>query len=162
MIRPLQPFELEEAQKIINEAAKAYKGVIPDDRWKEPYMSLEELREEINSGVNFYGYEEAQKLIGVAGIQSVEDTTLIRHIYVLPDYQRLGIGGTLLQHLFNLVQTPEVMVGTWEDAVWAIRFYQKNNFYLVPQEEKNRLLRKYWNIPERQVETSVVLKLHKE
>lgn len=162
MIRPVHPFEFDDVLNIINEAAEAYKGIIPQDRWKDPYMPPEELKKEIKSGVKFFGYEQEQKLIGVAGIQPVEDTTLIRHTYVLPGHQRKGIGGKLLQHLVDLAHTPQVLVGTWEDASWAIRFYKKHGFSLVSQEEKNRLLRKYWEIPERQVETSVVLKLSKD
>lgn len=161
MIRPVKPGESDDTLKIINEAARAYKDVIPQDRWKDPYMLPEELEEEIGSGVEFFGYEVGQELVGVAGIQPVEDTTLIRHTYVLSDYQRKGIGGKLLQHLINLAQTPEVLVGTWKAAYWAIRFYRKYGFSLVSEEEKDRLLRKYWNIPQRQVETSVVLKLKK-
>lgn len=161
MIRPVQPSEFDDALKIINEAAKAYKGVIPQDRWKEPYMPPEELKEEIRSGVNFYGYAKDQNLVGVAGIQPVEDITLIRHTYVLPGHQRKGIGGKLLDYLIGQAETSEVLVGTWEDASWAIRFYEKHGFCLVPREEKNRLLKKYWNIPIRQVETSVVLRLTK-
>ena len=142
-------------------AALVYKGVIPDDRWKEPYMPAEELREEINSGVRFYGWFEDDTLLGVMGIQPVKDTTLIRHSYVLTKYQRRGIGGELLKYLFSLAETPEILVGTWVDAIWAIRFYEKHGFKMVSQEEKDRLLRKYWDIPERQIATSVVLKLEK-
>ncbi|MFP3910064.1 MAG: GNAT family N-acetyltransferase [Archaeoglobaceae archaeon] len=161
MIRPVQPSEFDDALTIINEAAKAYKGVIPQDRWREPYMPPEELKEEVKAGVNFYGYAKDQKLVGVAGIQPVEDITLIRHTYVLPGYQRMGIGGKLLDYLIGQAETSQVLVGTWENASWAIRFYQKHGFSLVSREEKNRLLRRYWNIPPRQVETSVVLRLTK-
>ena len=144
--------------QVINNAAQAYKGVIPDDRWKEPYMLASELREEIEAGVRFYGRMEGEHLLGVAGIQALKDTTLIRHVYVLPEYQRKGIGTKLLEHLVGLAETPEILVGTWADATWAIRFYEKHGFKLVSFGEKDRLLRAYWNISERQIETSVVLR----
>lgn len=152
--------EMESIFRIINEAAMAYKGVIPEDRWKEPYMPMEELRKEIESGVRFYGYYIG-KVVAVAGIQDVLDKTLIRHVYVLPEFQRKGIGGKLVKHLVDLAENDEVLVGTWEAAWWAIKFYEKYGFRLVSKEEKNNLLRKYWNIPERQVETSVVLKFER-
>ena len=144
---------------VVNNAAQAYRCVIPRDRWKEPYMPAEELNKEIEDGVEFYGWQEDSVLVGVMGIQPVRNVTLIRHAYVLPSYQRRGIGEKLLKHLLSLVKTSEVLVGTWEVAGWAIRFYEKHGFKLVSKREKNRLLRKYWNIPERQIETSVVLKL---
>jgi GNAT superfamily N-acetyltransferase len=144
---------------VVNDAAQAYKGVIPEDRWKEPYMSAEELRKEIESGVEFYGWKEDNVLVAVMGSQRVNDVTLIRHAYVLTDNQRRGIGEKLLKHLLGLARTSEVLIGTWEAAYWAVRFYEKHGFRLVSKEEKGRLLRKYWNIPERQIETSVVLKL---
>ena len=125
-------------------------------------MSTEELREEIESGVQFYGWIENDVLVAVMGIQPVNDVTLVRHAYVLTRRQRSGIGTTLLKHILSLAQTSEVLVGTWESAQWAIRFYEKHGFRLVTKEEKDRLLRKYWNIPERQIETSVVLELKKE
>jgi len=147
--------------KVVNDAAQAYKDVIPSDRWKDPYMSSEELKKEIESGVEFYGWKENDTLLGVIGIQPVKDTTLIRHSYVLTKHQRKGIGEKLLKHLKNLAKTPEILVGTWQDATWAVRFYEKHGFKLVSSKEKDRLLRKYWNIPDRQIETSVVLKLKK-
>jgi GNAT superfamily N-acetyltransferase len=158
MIRSLLPSDFDAILEVINDAAQAYKGVIPDDRWKEPYMSAEELKEEIEAGVRFYGWVEGGDLLGVAGIQALEDTTLIRHAYVLPRYQRKGIGKKLLEYLLGLTETPQVLVGTWADAAWAIRFYEKHGFELVSSGEKDRLLRKYWNIPDRQIETSVVLR----
>ena len=124
-------------------------------------MTSEELKREIDSGVEFYGWFEDDTLIGVMGIQFVKDVTLIRHAYVLPEYQRRGIGSKLLKHLIDLAKTTEILVGTWANATWAIRFYEKHGFKLVPPEEKDKLLRKYWNIPERQIEASVVLKLRK-
>jgi GNAT superfamily N-acetyltransferase len=147
---------------IVNDAAEAYRGVIPEDMWKEPYMSAEELREEIESGVEFYGWVEDKVLVAVMGIQLINNVTLIRHAYVLTNSQRRGIGEKLLKYLLSLARTSEVFVGTWEAAYWAIRFYEKHGFRLVTREEKDRLLRKYWNIPERQIETSVVLELKKE
>jgi GNAT superfamily N-acetyltransferase len=158
MIRSLLPSDFDAILKVINDAAQAYQGVIPDDRWKEPYMSAEELKEEIEAGVQFFGWVEGGHLLGVAGIQTLKDITLIRHAYVLPGCQRKEIGTRLLEYLIGLVKTPEVLVGTWADAKWAIRFYQKHGFKLVSSREKDRLLRIYWNIPERQIETSVVLK----
>jgi GNAT superfamily N-acetyltransferase len=146
----------------VNDAAEAYRGVVPEDRWKEPYMSAEELLEEIGSGVEFYGWMENGALVAVMGIQRVNDVTLIRHAYVLTNRQRRGIGEKLLRNLLSLARTVEVLVGTWEAAYWAIRFYEKHGFRLVSREEKDRLLREYWNIPERQIETSVVLELKKE
>ena len=144
---------------VVNDAAQAYKGVIPADMWKEPYMPAEELRQEVEDDVEFYGWKENGVLIGVMGIQLVRDVTLIRHAYVLTSRQREGIGEKLLKHLLSIARTPVVLVGTWETALWAVRFYEKHGFRLTSKEEKKRLLREYWNIPERQVETSVVLKL---
>ncbi len=146
---------------VVNRAAKAYAGIIPADRWKEPYMPAEELREEIAEGVEFYGLKENGNLIGVMGIQKVRDVTLIRHAYVVAARQRKGIGTQLLRHLLSLAQTPVVLVGTWEAASWAIRFYQKYGFQQTSRTETNKLLKAYWRIPERQVETSVVLKLQR-
>jgi GNAT superfamily N-acetyltransferase len=159
MIYRLSPSEFDSMLNVVNDAAQAYKGVIPEDRWKEPYMPTEELRKEIESGVEFYGWKEDNVLVAVMGIQLVNDVTLIRHAYVLTDHQRRGIGENLLKYLLSLARTSEVLVGTWEAAYWAVRFYEKHGFRLVSKEEKDRLLRKYWNIPERQIETSVVLKL---
>jgi GNAT superfamily N-acetyltransferase len=162
MISRLQPTEFNSILHVVNDAAEAYKGVIPEDRGKEPYMSAEELREEIESGVEFYGWVEDNVLVAVMGIQLVNDVTLIRHAYVLTNRQRRGIGEKLLKYLLSLARTSEVLVGTWGAAYWAIRFYEKHGFRLVTREEKDRLLREYWNIPERQIETSVVLELKKE
>jgi GNAT superfamily N-acetyltransferase len=159
MIYRLSPSEFDSMLNVVNDAAQAYKGVIPEDRWKEPYMPTEELRKEIESGVEFYGWKEDNVLVAVMGIQLVNDVTLIRHAYVLTDHQRRGIGENLLKYLLSLARTSEVLVGTWEAAYWAVRFYEKHGFRLVSKEEKDRLLRKYWNIPERQIETSAVLKL---
>ncbi len=141
---------------IINDAARVYRGIIPDDRWKEPYMPAEELRHEIEDGVVFWGFEEGGQLLGIMGIQDKGDVTLIRHAYVRSRVQKNGIGTKLLRHLETMTDKP-LLIGTWASAGWAISFYAKNGFDLVTEEEKNRLLGKYWSIPERQVETSVVL-----
>jgi GNAT superfamily N-acetyltransferase len=159
MICKLSPSDFDAILNVVNDAAKAYKVVIPRDRWNEPYMSLEELSREIEDGVEFYGLKENGVLSGVMGIQKVRDITLIRHAYVLTSRQRRGIGEKLLSHLLNLARTRTVLVGTWEAAVWGVRFYEKHGFKLVSKTEKNKLLREYWNIPERQIDTSVVLQL---
>ena len=156
MIRRCGNDDFETIYSVINDAAGAYNGVIPEDLWKVPYMSRIELQHEIDEGVVFWGYEEDGELIGVMGIQDVQDVTLIRHAYVRTAKQNQGIGGKLLSDLLKKTARP-VLVGTWADAVWAIRFYEKHGFRLVSPEEKDRLLRKYWSIPDRQVETSVVL-----
>jgi len=156
MIRACTDNDFEAVLSIINDAAQAYKGHIPADRWQEPYMSREYLRHELANGVVFWGYEEGGTLLGVMGIQDVQDVTLIRHAYVRTASRGKGIGGKLLAHLKTLAVRP-TLVGTWAAATWAIGFYEKHGFRLVTWEEKERLLRKYWNIPERQTETSVVL-----
>jgi GNAT superfamily N-acetyltransferase len=156
MIRPCNDDDFEEMFAIINDAAEAYRGIIPEDRWHEPYMSRDELRHEIEHDVIFWGYEEDDELIGVMGIQTVQDVTLIRHAYVRTARRNQGIGGKLLSELREKTSGP-ILMGTWADAVWAIRFYEKHGFRLVSREEKNRLLKIYWSIPYRQVETSVVL-----
>jgi N-acetylglutamate synthase-like GNAT family acetyltransferase len=156
MIRQCDNSEFEMIYEIINDAAQAYKGVIPVDRWEEPYMSKDELWREMDAGVIFWGYEEDGQLVAVTGIQHVQDVTLIRHAYVRTAKRNQGIGGKLLSHLQKQTTRP-VLIGTWADAVWAIRFYEKHGFRLVSSEEKDRLLRKYWSVPERQIETSVVL-----
>jgi len=158
MIRRLSSSDFDSILTVINDAAQTYRGAIPDDRWKEPYMSAEELEKEIEAGVRFYGWVEDDALLGVMGIQSVKDTTLIRHSYVRTEHQRKGIGGKLVEYLKGLAETPEILVGTWQDATWAIRFYESHGFKLVSHEEGDKLLRKYWKIPERQIETSVVLR----
>jgi GNAT superfamily N-acetyltransferase len=158
MIHSLLPSDFDNILKVINDAAQAYKGIIPYDRSKEPYMSSTELKEEIEAGVRFFGWTEGGRLLGVTGIQAIKDTTLIRHAYVLPGWQRRGIGTRLLEYLLGLAETPEILVGTWTDATWAIRFYEKHGFKLTSSREKDRLLRTYWNIPDRQIETSVVLR----
>jgi GNAT superfamily N-acetyltransferase len=156
MIRLCEPSDHDTIHTIINDAAGAYAGVIPADRWSEPYMPKEELLHEIDAGVVFWGYEENRLLLGVIGLQHVSDVSLIRHMYVRSDRQRQGIGGKLLRHLLSLTDRP-FLIGTWADADWAIQFYEKYGFRLVSSQEKDRLLRRYWTIPERQIETSVVL-----
>ncbi len=148
---------------VINAAATAYAGVIPADRYHEPYMPLDELRAEIAAGVRFWGlWSPAAGLAGVMGVQDVDVVTLVRHAYVRPDQQRAGVGGRLLTHILELAagaQPPRpLLVGTWAAAWWAVAFYERHGFVLVTPEEKDRLLRRYWSIPERQVETSVVLR----
>jgi len=156
MIRLCGKNEFELIYAIINNGALAYKGVIPEDCWTEPYMSRDELQHEIDVGVIFWGSEENGTLGGVMGLQSVQDVTLIRHAYVLASSQRRGIGGRLLSRLRELTKTP-ILIGTWADAFWAIRFYEKHGFQLVEREQKNRLLMRYWTVPQRQAEVSVVL-----
>ncbi len=141
---------------IINDGAQAYKGVIPADQWSEPYMSKGYLEHEIAAGVIFWGVEEAGLLIGVMGVQHVRDVTLIRHAYVRGGSQKRGIGSQLLAHLRTLTHEP-VLIGTWADAIWAIRFYERHGFRVVDQATKEKLLRTYWTVPPRQIETSVVL-----
>ena len=156
MIFKCEQRDFNEIYEIINDGAIAYRGVIPADRWHEPYMAKEELKKQIDEGVQFWGYKENGKIIGVMGIQFKGDVTLIRHAYVRTAERNKGIGSKLLEHLRAISSTP-VLIGTWADAKWAIEFYQKHGFYLLPIEEKNNLLRKYWTIPVRQIETSVVL-----
>jgi GNAT superfamily N-acetyltransferase len=141
---------------IVNAAAEVYRDVIPGDRWHDPYMSGEQLQRDIAAGVEFWGYELDGLLIGVMGIQAVRDVDLIRHAYVRPGNQRLGVGAALIAHLRSL-STRRMLVGTWADAAWAIRFYQREGFALVPPSSTKTLLKSYWEIPERQIETSVVL-----
>ena len=156
VIRPCRNDEREAILAIVNAAAEAYRGVIPADRWHDPYMGRDELDAEIAAGVAFWGYEADVALTGVMGIQPVGDVELIRHAYVLPGQQGRGVGTALLRHLRGLSGGP-MLVGTWAAAEWAIRFYERNGFVLVSQEEKAALLRRYWTIPDRQIETSVVL-----
>jgi len=156
MIQKCSKEDFKEIYGIINDGASAYKGIIPDDRWHEPYMSEEELQAQIDEGVRFWSYSENKQMLGVMGIQNKGEVTLIRHAYVRTANRSKGIGGKLLLHLAAISETP-ILIGTWADATWAIQFYKKNGFRLVSGAEKERLLRKYWSIPERQIETSVVL-----
>ena len=156
MIRRCDDRDFELIWTIINDGAQAYKGTIPADRWTEPYMSREKLQDEIDERVVFWGYEEAEALVGVMGIQEVRDVTLVRHAYVRTSSQKRGIGGHLLAHLRELTSGP-MLIGTWTAAVWAIHFYERHGFQMVSPQEKDRLLKRYWTIPERQIDTSVVL-----
>ena len=157
-IRPCRDDERPAILEIVNAAASAaYRGVIPDDRWRVPYMRPDELDREIEDGVTFWGYELDGELVGVMGIQAVADVDLIRHAYVLPDRQGHGIGSALLNHLRGLTTTRRMLIGTWAAAEWAIRFYRRHGFELVTPEQKTALLERYWTIPARQIETSVVL-----
>ena len=142
---------------IVNAAADRYRGAIPADCWHEPYMSTQELEREIADGVRFWGVDDDEaRLVGVMGIQSVKGVTLVRHAYVHPEHQGNGIGGLLLRQLETLTDT-RILIGTWADATWAVRFYQRHGYALIPREETPALLERYWEIPRRQVETSVVL-----
>jgi GNAT superfamily N-acetyltransferase len=156
MVRELTSENADSILDIINEAAVAYRDAIPAECYHEPYMLKEELRREMKS-MTFFGWEEEGKLVGVMGFQPVKNVTLIRHAYVLPSYQRKGIGSKLLDHLKLMTKTKELLVGAWANATWAISFYQKHGFKLMPN--KDELLQKYWDIPLRQIETSVVLSI---
>ena len=142
---------------VINDASLRYKGVIPDDCWHEPYMSEQELINEFSDGVRMYGYNHNSKLIGVIGIQKVKDVILIRHAYTLTSYQGKGTGSTLLEYLLKKNQNSRLLVGTWKNATWAIRFYEKFGFILHAKKQATQLLKKYWKIPLKQIENSVVL-----
>jgi GNAT superfamily N-acetyltransferase len=155
-IRPCRPDEHDRMLAIVNAAAEAYRGVIPADCWHEPYMAASQLAREIADGVVFWGCESDGALVGIMGIQRVRDVDLIRHAYVLPGSQGRGVGGLLLEHLRRSATGP-ILVGTWADADWAIRFYRRHGFELVPAPRKDALLREYWTITPRQIETSVVL-----
>jgi len=154
MIRICQPGDTERIYFIINEAAKAYQGVIPADCYQQPYMPLAELAREI-AEMTFFGWEEGGEMVGVIGFQPVKDITLIRHAYVLPRWQRQGIASRLIDNMKRLCKTRRLLVGTWADADWAVALYVKHGFKVVPN--KDALLKTYWKIPRRQIETSVVL-----
>ena len=154
MIRICGPADTEKIFLIINEAATVYRGVIPVDCYHSPYMTLHELKQELKR-MTFYGWDESGELVGVMGFEPVKDVSLIRHAYILPQWQRRGIGEQLLQYVKNLVTTPRLLVGTWADAWWAIKFYERHGFTLLS--DKDELLEKYWDIPRRQIETSIVL-----
>ncbi len=156
MIDKCSKADFNEIYSIINDAANAYRGVIPEDRWHDPYMPAEELKKQIDEGVEFWCYKEGEDILGVMGIQFKGDVTLIRHAYVRTASKNKGIGSKLLAHLQTIAETP-VLIGTWADASWAIRFYERHGFRLLSNEEKDFLLKKYWSIPERQADTSVVL-----
>lgn len=155
-IRPCRPDDRTTIFEIINQAAQAYRGNIPADRWHDPYMEFEELDAEISAGVAFWACEREGIVIGVMGVQPVRDVDLIRHAYVRPTSQRGGVGAALIEHIRSQSMR-RMLVGTWAAATWAIAFYQRHGFVLVSPEEKTALLKKYWTIPNRQIETSVVL-----
>ena len=156
MIRRCTDADVAAVYDIINAAAQAYKSVIPEDRWHEPYMPEDELRGEIAAGVVFWGEEADGAICGVMGLQDVQDVALIRHAYVAPAHQRRGVGGRLLSHVRGSTERP-LLIGTWAAATWAVAFYERHGFSVTSAEEKDRLLRTYWSIPDRQIETSVVL-----
>lgn len=156
VIRRIREADLGVALAIINEAAQAYRGVIPADRWHEPYMSPDELEKEIADGVIFWVAEEDGRLLGVMGMQDKGEVALVRHAYIAPTVQRKGVGTRLLRHVAGLANKP-ILIGTWADASWAIDFYRRNGFTVVSNRHKDSLLLRYWSIPARQVETSVVL-----
>ena len=157
MISEYKKTDTSKILNIINDASIKYKGVIPDDCWKEPYMSEQELIDEFSDGVRIYGYNHNNELIGVIGIQEVKDVVLIRHAYTLSSYQGKGAGSALLEYLLKKNLNSRLLVGTWKDATWAIRFYEKFGFILHTKEEKTLLLKKYWKIPSNQIKNSVVL-----
>jgi GNAT superfamily N-acetyltransferase len=154
VIRNCLPADIGRIYFIINEAARAYEDVIPADRYHQPYMPMDELEQEMKR-MTFIGWEAGTELVGVMGLEPVKDVTLIRHAYILPEWQQQGIGSRLLNHLETMVATSRLLVGTWADADWAIDFYKKHGFILLP--DKDELLKTYWDIPKRQIETSVVL-----
>ena len=160
MISEYKKTDISKILHIINDASLRYKGIIPDDCWHEPYMSERELVDEFKNGVRMYGYHLNNKLIGVIGIQEVKDVILIRHAYTLSSYQGKGAGSALLEYLFKTNQNSRLLVGTWRNAIWAIRFYKRFDFILHTKEQSTLLLKKYWKIPSKQIENSVVLERH--
>lgn len=156
LIRKSTEADLPAMLAIINDAAQAYRGVIPADRWHEPYMPRDEMVKEMAAGVVFWLAEQRGELVGLIGLQDKGEVALVRHAYIAPTVQRMGVGTRLLHHAEALVDKP-ILIGTWAAASWAIDFYRRNGFTLVPRTEKDRLLRTYWSIPDRQIETSVVL-----
>jgi GNAT superfamily N-acetyltransferase len=157
MISEYKKTDISKILHIINDASLKYKGVIPEDCWKEPYMSEQELIDEFNDGVRMYGYHHNNTLIGVIGVQKVSNVILIRHAYTLSSYQGKGVGSELLEYLLKKNQNSRLLVGTWKNATWAIRFYEKFGFILHTKEETTLLLKKYWNITTKQIENSIVL-----
>ena len=157
MIRKYTKIDSSKILHVINDAAKKYKGIIPDDCWHEPYMSEQELIDEFNDEVRMYGYHDNNKLIGVIGIQEVQDIILIRHAYTLTSYQNKGTGSVMLEYLLKKSQNSRLLVGTWKNATWAIRFYEKFGFVVHAKEQSTLLLKKYWKIPSKQIKNSVVL-----
>ena len=158
MIGELTKKEISNILNVINDAALKYKGIIPDNCWHKPYMSEQELVNEFNDGVHMFGYNKNNRLVGVMGIQKLKDVTLIRHAYTLTYYQGIGVGKSLLKYLLEINQNTCLLVGTWRDATWAIQFYEKFGFVLQTKKQTIYLLKKYWKIPLKQIENSVVLK----
>jgi len=157
MIKEFSIKDISNILHVINDASLKYKGVIPDNCWQEPYMSEQELINEFSNGVRMFGYKKNKKLVGVMGIQELKKVTLIRHSYTLKKYQGQGIGQKLLHYLFNINKNSSLLVGTWSDAIWAIDFYKKFGFQLHTRAKTVNLLKKYWNIPVKQIDNSVVL-----
>ena len=157
MIRKYTKRDISKILHVINDASLRYKGVIPDDCWHEPYMSKHELIDEFNDGVCMYGFHDNNKLIGVIGTQEVKDVILIRHAYTLTSYQNKGTGSAMLEYLLKKNQNSRLLVGTWKNAEWAIRFYEKFDFILHGKEQSTLLLKKYWKISSKQIKNSVVL-----
>ena len=157
MIREYKKSDSSKILYVINDAAIRYKGIIPDNCWHKPYMSEQKLVNEFNAGVCMYGYHHNNKLIGVIGIQEVKDVILIRHAYTLTSYQNKGTGSALLEYLLKKNQNSRLLVGTWKNATWAIRFYEKFGFITHSKDETNLLLKKYWKIPSKQIDNSIVL-----
>ena len=157
MITELSKNDSSKILYVVNDAAIKYKNNIPDDCWHEPYMPEEELLNEFENGVQMFGYIDNNELIGVIGIQEIKDVVLIRHAYTLTAHQGKGKGSTLLEHLLNKNQNSRLLVGTWLDAKWAIKFYEKFGFILHTKEDSASLLEKYWNIPPNQIANSIVL-----
>ena len=157
MIREYKKSDSSKILYVINDAAIRYKGIIPDNCWHEPYMSEQELVDEFTDGVRMFGYNRNNKLVGVIGIQEIKDVILIRHAYTLTSYQGKGIGSALLKYLLKRNQNSRLLVGTWQNARWAIQFYEKFNFILHAKKQATQLLKKYWKIPLKQIKNSVVL-----
>ena len=157
MISEYTKSDISKILHVINDASLKYKGVIPDNCWQEPYMSEQELIDEFNNKVHMFGYHKNNKLIGVIGVQEVQDVILIRHAYTLSSHQGKGVGGALLEYLLKKNKNSRFLVGAWKNATWAIQFYKKFDFILHTKEETTLLLKKYWNIPTKQIENSVVL-----
>jgi len=157
MISEYKKSDISKILHVINDASLKYKGVIPDNCWHEPYMSEQELIDEFSDGIRMFGFRHNNKLIGIIGVQRVKDVTLIRHAYTLTSYQGKGVGGALLEYLLKKNQDSRLLVGTWRDAAWAIRFYEKFGFILHSKEQTTLLLEKYWKIPSKQIQNSVVL-----
>ena len=159
MITECTKKDLPNILNVINDAALKYKGVIPESCWKEPYMSKQELIKEFDNEVRIFGYKKNNMLVGIMGIQDIEDVTLIRHAYTLSNFQGIGIGKSLLKYLFRINKRSRMLVGTWEDATWAIRFYIKNDFVIHTRKQTKQLLQRYWQIPLKQKKNSVVLEI---